>query len=84
MPCCTDSSRSRPLLLSISRSSTVLLLYSLLRTIGALDEDVARQYIAETVLALEYCHAQGIIHRDMKPVSNGGKGLALGSFQVTR
>ena len=36
---------------------------SLLRKFGALDEDVARQYIAETVLALEYCHAQGIIHR---------------------
>ncbi len=31
---------------------------SLLRKFGALDEEVARQYIAETVLALEYCHAQ--------------------------
>ncbi len=31
--------------------------YSLLRTMGALDEDAARTYIAETVLALEYCHA---------------------------
>eukprot|EP00798_Chlamydomonas_sp_ICE-L_P030770 gene30770-35809_t len=41
--------------------------YSLLRKFGALDEDVARLYIAECVLALEYCHAQGIIHRDMKP-----------------
>lgn len=41
--------------------------YSLLRKFGALDEDVARLYVAETVLALEYCHAQGIIHRDMKP-----------------
>lgn len=41
--------------------------YSLLRKMGALDEEVARQYVAETVLALEYCHAQGIIHRDMKP-----------------
>ncbi|KXZ54565.1 hypothetical protein GPECTOR_4g630 [Gonium pectorale] len=41
--------------------------YSLLRKIGAMDEEVARQYIAETVLALEYCHAQGIIHRDLKP-----------------
>ncbi len=40
---------------------------SLLRKFGALDEEVARQYIAETVLALEYCHAQGIIHRDLKP-----------------
>jgi len=41
--------------------------FSLLRKFGALDEDVARLYISETVLALEYCHAQGIIHRDMKP-----------------
>jgi serine/threonine protein kinase len=32
--------------------------YSLLRKAGALDEDDARLYIAETVLALEYCHAQ--------------------------
>ncbi len=41
-------------------------LRSLLRKFGALDEDVARLYVAETVLALEYCHTQGIIHRDMK------------------
>ena len=40
---------------------------SLLRNMGALDEHVARQYISEVVLALEYCHAQGIIHRDIKP-----------------
>jgi serine/threonine protein kinase len=33
-------------------------LYSLLRSLGALDEDVARTYIAETILALEYCHTQ--------------------------
>jgi len=32
--------------------------YSLLRNLGALDEDAARMYVAETVLALEYCHAQ--------------------------
>ncbi|GAX76983.1 hypothetical protein CEUSTIGMA_g4430.t1 [Chlamydomonas eustigma] len=41
--------------------------FSLLKQFGGLDEDVARQYVAETVLALEYCHTQGIIHRDMKP-----------------
>ncbi|KAL4857228.1 putative serine/threonine protein kinase 1 [Chlorella vulgaris] len=41
--------------------------FSLLRTLGALDEDVARQYVAEAVLALEYCHTQAIIHRDLKP-----------------
>ena len=31
---------------------------SLLRSIGGLDEDVARQYVAETILALEWCHGQ--------------------------
>ena len=31
---------------------------SLLKSMGALDEDVARQYIAETILALEWCHSQ--------------------------
>ncbi|DBA81919.1 TPA: hypothetical protein ACH3X1_007632 [Trebouxia sp. C0004] len=41
--------------------------FSLLRVFGALDEDTARLYIAETVLALEYCHTQAIIHRDLKP-----------------
>ncbi|KAK9828880.1 hypothetical protein WJX72_002570 [[Myrmecia] bisecta] len=41
--------------------------YSLMRMMGALDEPVARQYIAEAVLALEYCHTQNIIHRDLKP-----------------
>ncbi len=33
-------------------------MFSLLRTLGALDEAVARMYVAETVLALEYCHTQ--------------------------
>lgn len=42
-------------------------LASLLRALGALEEDTARQYAAEVALALEYCHAQGIIHRDVKP-----------------
>lgn len=37
--------------------------YSLLRHLGALEEGAARQYVAEAVLALEYCHTQGIIHR---------------------
>ena len=56
---------------------------SLLRKFGALDEDVARQYIAETVLALEYCHAQGIIHRDMKVcVCCGGRGGKGGAFSL--
>ncbi|XP_078155427.1 protein kinase superfamily protein [Carex rostrata] len=42
-------------------------LYSLLRNLGCLDEDVARIYIAEVVLALEYLHSNRIVHRDLKP-----------------
>ncbi|KAG9440943.1 hypothetical protein H6P81_021108 [Aristolochia fimbriata] len=42
-------------------------LYSLLQKVGRLEEDVARIYIAELVLALEYLHSLGIVHRDLKP-----------------
>ncbi|KAI3731256.1 hypothetical protein L1987_62444 [Smallanthus sonchifolius] len=42
-------------------------LFSLLRTLGCLEESMARVYIAEVVLALEYLHSLNIIHRDMKP-----------------
>ncbi|XP_022038790.1 probable serine/threonine protein kinase IRE4 isoform X1 [Helianthus annuus] len=42
-------------------------LFSLLRNVGCLGEDVARVYIAELVLALEYLHSLGIVHRDLKP-----------------
>eukprot|EP00166_Cyanidium_caldarium_P002639 ctg_2569.g567 len=42
-------------------------LYSLLSNLGFLDEGVARQYVAEIVLALEYLHRAGIVHRDLKP-----------------
>ncbi|CAN0923202.1 Probable serine/threonine protein kinase IREH1 [Linum grandiflorum] len=34
---------------------------------GCLDEDVARVYIAEVVLALEYLHSLRVVHRDLKP-----------------
>ena len=40
---------------------------ALLLNIGCLDEVVARQYMAETVLAVEYIHEYGITHRDLKP-----------------
>nr|XP_012572955.1 probable serine/threonine protein kinase IRE isoform X2 [Cicer arietinum] len=42
-------------------------LYSMLKNLGCLDEDMARIYIAEVVLALEYLHSLNIIHRDLKP-----------------
>ncbi|XP_039124244.1 probable serine/threonine protein kinase IRE [Dioscorea cayenensis subsp. rotundata] len=42
-------------------------LYSLLRNLGCLDEEMARTYIAELVLALEYLHSVNVIHRDLKP-----------------
>ncbi|CAN6195472.1 unnamed protein product [Urochloa humidicola] len=42
-------------------------LYSLLRNLGYLDEDMARTYIVELVLALEYLHSMNVIHHDLKP-----------------
>jgi microtubule-associated serine/threonine kinase len=40
---------------------------SLLKSAGVLPIEVARLYIAETVLAIEYLHSCGIVHRDLKP-----------------
>ena len=31
------------------------------------EEDFARFYVAEMVLAIESCHKHGFIHRDIKP-----------------
>mmetsp|Transcript_17183 Transcript_17183/g.15068 ORF Transcript_17183/g.15068 Transcript_17183/m.15068 type:complete len:112 (+) Transcript_17183:592-927(+) len=39
----------------------------LLGEYGALDEYVARFYIAEVILALDSLHKLGIVHRDLKP-----------------
>ncbi|EGC31155.1 hypothetical protein DICPUDRAFT_50356 [Dictyostelium purpureum] len=40
---------------------------SLLRALGCFDEPMAKHYIAETVLCLEYLHSHEVIHRDLKP-----------------
>ncbi len=49
----------------------------LLDKLGGLEEPVAKKYLAEIILALEYLHSKDIIHRDLKPENiliDGGVG----------
>ncbi|KAJ3318088.1 camp-dependent protein kinase catalytic subunit [Blyttiomyces sp. JEL0837] len=42
-------------------------LFSLLRRKERFDDDVAKFYAAEVVLAFEYLHGHGVVYRDLKP-----------------
>ncbi|KAG0010063.1 hypothetical protein BGZ80_001821 [Entomortierella chlamydospora] len=62
-------------------------LSSLLAVFGSFDEDMAKMYIAECVLALEYLHANGITHRDLKPdnmLVNAEGHIKLTDFGLSR
>ncbi|KAF9364746.1 hypothetical protein BGX34_000550 [Mortierella sp. NVP85] len=62
-------------------------LSSLLAVFGTFEEDMAKMYIAECVLALEYLHANGITHRDLKPdnmLVNAEGHLKLTDFGLSR
>ncbi|MDR2476728.1 MAG: protein kinase, partial [Treponema sp.] len=56
-----------------------------------LSEDAVRRLVKETVDAFEICHANGIIHRDIKPGNlfyknadsgNSGSGILIGDFGI--
>jgi serine/threonine protein kinase len=62
-------------------------LASLLRALNSFDVSMARRYVAEIVLALEYLHSIGIVHRDLKPdniLINDDGHLKLTDFGLSR
>ncbi|KAL0485994.1 hypothetical protein AKO1_012283 [Acrasis kona] len=61
-------------------------LFSLLQVRKCFEADMTRQYIAETVLALEYLHKKNIVHRDLKPdnlLINGDGHIKLTDFGLS-
>lgn len=42
---------------------------AILRTYTRLEEYIAKYYIAEIILAIEYLHSMNIVHRDLKPAN---------------
>ncbi|KAI8851845.1 kinase-like domain-containing protein, partial [Chytridium lagenaria] len=62
-------------------------LSTLLQAFGTFDLEMTRMYSAEVVLALEYLHANGITHRDLKPdnmLINGEGHVKLTDFGLSR
>jgi serine/threonine protein kinase len=61
--------------------------FSLLQSVGFLDEALVRVYAAELVVTIAFLHAHGVVHRDLKPdnVLIGADGhIRLTDFGLSR